>query len=101
MAKKKSSNYRKHLMESLQDPKEAQEYLQAALEERDVPEIFLVALRNVAEARGMSSVAQEAHLNRENLYRVLSKKGNPRFTSLYAILDALGLKLSVTLKKAS
>jgi probable addiction module antidote protein len=101
MAKKKATNYRKHLMDSLQDPKEALEYLQAALEEKDMPDLFLVALRNVAEARGIGSIAREAQLNRENLYRILSKKGNPRFSSLYAILDALGLKLSVMLKKAS
>jgi len=48
----------------------------------------------------MSQLAQNAHLNRENLYKILSKDGNPELGSLYAILDVLGLKLSVELKEA-
>lgn len=88
-------------MERLKDPDEAVEYLKACLEEADMPELFLVALRDVAEARGISQLARDAHLNRENLYKILSKKGNPKLESLYAILDALGLKLSVEMKNAS
>ena len=52
------------------------EYLKASLEEGDMPEVFLMALRNVAEARGISKLARNAHLNRENLYKMLSKEGN-------------------------
>lgn len=100
-AKKGSASYHEDLIESLKDPEEAVGYLRAALEESDMPEVFLVALRNVAEARGISRLAQETHLNRENLYKMLSKQGNPELGSLYAILDALGLKLSVELKEAS
>jgi probable addiction module antidote protein len=99
MVKKK--NYRQDRMERLKDPDEAVEYLKACLEETDMPELFLVALRDVAEARGISRLARDAHLNRENLYKILSKEGNPKFESLYAILDALGLKLSVEMKSAS
>jgi DNA-binding phage protein len=40
-------------------------------------------------------------LNRENLYRMLSEKGNPELRSMGTLLDALGLKLSVDVKKAS
>jgi len=98
---KNKNNYEEDLIESLKDPKEAIAYLQAALEESDMPEVFLLALRRIAEARGISNLAQEAHLNRENLYRLLSKEGNPELDSLYAILDALGFKFSVELKKAS
>lgn len=101
MAKNKATRYHKHLIESLRDPEEAFEYLKAALEEDDVPEVFLLALRHVAEARGMSRVARQARLNRENLYRILSREGNPEFNSLASILDALGLKFSVAVKKAS
>ena len=98
---KKRNNYEEDLIESLKDPQEAVAYLQAALEESDMPEVFLLALRRVAEARGISALAKEAHLNRENLYRLLSKEGNPELNSLYAILDALGLKFSIEYKKAS
>jgi probable addiction module antidote protein len=54
-----------------------------------------MALRDVAEARGMVTLAKESDLNRENLYRMLSAKGNPQMSSLSAILKNLGLRLSV------
>ena len=68
-----------------------------------MPDLFLAALRDIAEARGigMSQLAKDTHLNRENLYKMLSKDGNPELGNLYAILNALGLKLSVELKEAS
>ena len=97
--KQRSADYHRHLIESLKDPREALEYLKAALDESDMPEIFLMALRNVAEARGFSKLAEHAHLNRESLYRMLSRKGNPALSSLCAVLDSLGLRLSVEEKK--
>ena len=91
----KTNDYQKALLKDLQDPVEAREYLNAALEEND-PALFLLALRNVAEARGgMQKVAAMAHLNRENLYRMLSQKGNPEFYSLKSLIQALGLKLAI------
>lgn len=75
--------------------------LRAALEESDMPKIFLLALRNVVEACGISQLAKNSQLNRENLYKILSRTGNPELNSLYAILDALGFKLSVELKETS
>lgn len=98
--KKSQTQYHKDLIKSLKDPEEACGYLKAALEEEDMPEVFLLALRNVAEARGMAQVAQGAHLNRENLYKMLSKQGNPVLGSLVAILNTVGLKLSVEMAKA-
>ncbi len=99
--KNKKISYHEDLVESLKDPEEAIGYLRAALEESDMPEVFLVALRNVAEARGISQLARDTNLNRENLYRMLSKQGNPELGSLYSVLDALGFKLSIEIKKAS
>jgi probable addiction module antidote protein len=92
---KSSVKYQEHLIESLKDPDQALEYLKAALEESDMPEVFLLALRNVAQARGIRQLAEETDLNRESLYRALSGKGNPELSSLWKILNALGLKLSV------
>ncbi len=82
------------LQERLKDPTRAAAYLDAALEEGD-QEVFLLALRDVAEARGLSVVAQEAQLNRENLYRMLSREGNPQLSSLNALLKSMGLRLAV------
>ena len=81
-------------MTSLADPEEAAAYLNAALEEND-QEVFLLALRDITEARGFSRVAQDASLNRENLYRMLSPAGNPQLSSLKTLLHSIGLRLAV------
>lgn len=91
----KSRSYRSDLLESLKDPVEAAEYLNAALEEGE-PEVFLLALRDVVDSYGgMSKLAASTSLNRENLYRMLSSKGNPEFFSLSTVLSAIGFRLAV------
>ena len=92
-----AKDYRESLLQDLQDPREAAAYLTAALEESDSA-VFLLALRDVADARGMSMLAAKAQLNRENLYRMLSESGNPQLESLAALLDALDLRLAVAVK---
>ena len=97
----RSVSYHEYLFQSLKDPKEAEGYLNAALEDED-PRVFLLALRNVAEARGgMSKAAASSKLNRESLYRMLSKKGNPSLQSLGALLSSLGFRLAVESKDAA
>jgi probable addiction module antidote protein len=96
----KSKNYKNHLVESLKDPTEAAEYLNAALEDGE-PEVFLLALRDVVDScGGMGKLAVSTSLNRENLYRMLSTKGNPEFFSLSTVLDAVGFRLAVEPKTA-
>lgn len=93
---KKNKSYQTDLIEGLRDPIEAGEYLNAALEEED-PELFLVALRNVAEAQGgVAQLAAKTKLNRESLYKMLSERGNPELKSLDTLLRALGFRLAVT-----
>jgi probable addiction module antidote protein len=53
------------------------------------------ALGVIARARGMTSVAQEAGITREALYRSLSTEGDPRLTTLLGTVRALGLQLTV------
>jgi probable addiction module antidote protein len=73
--------------------------LNAAIEEGDRG-LFLLALRHIAEAHGgISTIAEKAHLNRENLYRMLSKRGNPEIKSLLTLLHAMGLALTVKTRK--
>ncbi len=101
MAVKHKKSYQEDLIESLKNPKEAAAYLNAAIEEGD-RELFLLALRNIAEAQGgISEIAEKAHLNRENLYRMLSKRGNPEIKSLMTLLRAMGLALTVKAQKQS
>ncbi len=92
---KKSKPYQADLIESLRNPREAEDYLNAALEEDD-PELFLLALRNVAEAQGgVAQLADKTKLNRESLYKMLSERGNHELKSLNALLHALGFRLAV------
>jgi len=90
-----TESYRDSLLESLKDENEAAQYLNACLEDDD-PRVFLLALRDVAEARGgIRTLSRTAHLNRESLYRMLSRSGNPSLDSLSAVLNACGLRLAV------
>lgn len=84
---------------SLQNPDQAQAYLEVALEEFEDDhdmEAFLLALRTLAKAQGgVSALAEKSNVSRQNLYRALSGKGNPRLDTLTAILHGLGFRLSV------
>ncbi len=77
------------------DPKFAAEYLKAALEDEDEPRVLLLALRHLAQARGIARVAKAAGIERGSLYRALSVCGNPRLSTLVAVTKAIGLKLTV------
>ena len=89
----KAVSYKKILAKKLDDPERAAEYLTACYEEG--PEVFLVGLRDVVEAQGgIARTAELSNLNRENLYRLFSRDGNPRLTSLNSVLTALGLKVT-------
>jgi probable addiction module antidote protein len=88
---KRVTGFREDLLVDLADPQEAAHYLNAALE--DSEQMALVALRDIAEARQMSRVAEDAGVAREALYRMLRKTGNPTYSSLMGILNALGLRI--------
>ena len=88
--------HRPYLLEWLKNPANPAAHVESAFDEGD-PAGLLQALRNVAESRGSHShIAEKTGLDREALYRTLSKRGNPQLRSLTAILDATGLRLSVT-----
>lgn len=91
----RSRSYKEDLLRALQDPEEAQEYLNAALEDED-PHVFLLALRDVADANlGITKLAEKTGRSRESLYRSLSDKGNPELSNVRSILDSLGYRLAV------
>lgn len=77
------------------DPELAVEYLRELVEHADSPEDLLTGLRRIAETQGMARVAEAAGLSRESLYRSLSAAGNPRLSTLIAVLRVAGLRLSV------
>lgn len=96
--KSPSVNYDAGLLEDLRDPVEAAAYLNAALDD-GTQNVFLMALRDVAKAHGLTRLARETTLNRENLYRILSEEGNPQLSSLKNLLDSLDLKLAIEPKR--
>lgn len=91
---KLTTDFKDYLYERLQDPEAASEYLNAASESGDTS-TFLLALRLVAESRGISQVALDAELNRESLYKMLSDQGNPRLSSMLAVFEAIGVQIQV------
>ena len=80
--------------EYLDSPEMISAYIDAALEEGD-PDFLKQALGDVARAKGMTQIAKDAGVAREALYRALSEKGDPRFSTLSGVLKALGLRLKV------
>ncbi len=84
------------------DHDEAVAYLNAALEESlkgdgESQHIFLIALRNVAEAQGgIGALAKKTHLGRESLYKTLSGAGNPKWHTLISLCEAMGLNLRLS-----
>jgi probable addiction module antidote protein len=92
-----SRPFRATQLAQLKDPASAALYLEEALAAGDT-DAFKLALRTAAEARlgGMSALSERTQLNREALYRSLSKSGNPTLETLTKVMRALGLRISVT-----
>lgn len=97
MKKKPSRPFNETRRQLLKDPEVAAKYLEDILADGNM-ELFTAALKDVADARlgGMRALSQKTALNREQLYKTLSKKGNPRLDTLTQVLHAVGLRISVT-----
>jgi len=85
--------------ETVKTVEDARTYIDAALEEVG-PEHLKTVLRAIAESEGMTALAERSGITRAGLYRALSDEGDPKFSTLTAILDALGLRLTVVPKEA-
>lgn len=69
------------------------EYLSQVLAEND-SNLLLMALNDIARARGMSRLARETGLSRESLYRSLEQGAKPRFETVQKIIAALGVQFT-------
>ena len=69
------------------------EYMTAVLEAED-PDLLLLALGDVARAKGMAQVARDAGLGRESLYKALTPGAKPRFDTVIKVARALGVKFT-------
>ncbi|MDX2142716.1 MAG: putative addiction module antidote protein [Rhodospirillaceae bacterium] len=64
-------------------------YLDAAFASGDTGRIA-EALGDVARARGMTKIAKATGLAREQLYKTLSAKGKPEFSTVLKVMSAFG-----------
>ena len=72
-------------------------YLEACAEEDPGDgSLIRVALNDIARAQNMSRLAREVGMTREGLYKALSEKGNPTFTTVMRITRALGMQVRIT-----
>ncbi len=94
--KKTYKDYQELLYEDLKDPTIAKTYLNEALQDDD-ERVILLALKDVIEAQGkdISALARKSNIERQSIYRILSKKGNPRWTNINALLKTLGYHLRI------
>ncbi|BBI16947.1 DNA-binding protein [Neochlamydia sp. S13] len=99
---RRSTKYQDWLLEKLKDHDEADVHLNDALEEslkgdEESQQLFLIALRNVAEAQGgIGALAKKAYVGRESLYKTLSGTGNPKWHILVSLGVAMGLNLRLS-----
>jgi probable addiction module antidote protein len=81
--------------EHLENREDMVAYLEAALEEGD-PTLIVAALGDIARSKGMTTIAKETGLGRENLYKALSVSKNPEFATVLKVIQALGIRLHAT-----
>ena len=77
----------------LDDDEAIAEYMTAVLEANDT-DLLLLALSDVARAKGMAQVAKDAGLGRESLYKALAPGAKPRFETVMKVARALGVKFT-------
>ncbi|MDH1007574.1 putative addiction module antidote protein [Pseudomonas nicosulfuronedens] len=68
------------------------EYLSQVLADGD-PDELLLAIGNIAKARGMTKIANDSGLGRESLYKVFAPGAKPRFETVMKVMRALGVEL--------
>ncbi len=95
MSAPRDKSYADSIGQALTDPVEAAAYLDAVMALED-PAALLVALRQVAKAHGMAEVARRAEVGDKTLFKALSGSGNPTLATITKVLQAVGLRLSVT-----
>ena len=76
------------------------DYLAAAFETGELDDVTH-ALSTIARARGMTDIAKSAGLARGSLYKAIGDGANPTLATLFSILNALNVSLSIKPKVAA
>lgn len=80
-------------IDNLTSPEAERAYLEAAFEDGD-PSLIAAVIGDIARARGMTQIANEAGLTRDTMYKSFRRDGNPTLETLTSVMKALGLKLT-------
>ncbi|MBN8828874.1 MAG: hypothetical protein J0H68_09225 [Sphingobacteriia bacterium] len=101
--KKQAGNYDDYFSKKLKDPEYLETFLTVAfqeyVEENDTQH-FLSLLREVIMSQGgVAKVAKKASLNRENLFKLLNGKSEPKITTFVKLITALDININFTKAK--
>lgn len=83
------------ISEYLESKEMIAEYLTQVLQEGNTDEL-LVAIGNIAKAKGMAQIANDTGLGRESLYKAFQKGAKPRFETVLKVLNSFGVKLQAS-----
>ena len=73
------------------------EYLNM-VSQSDDSALFLRAIGHIARSKGMSQIAEKTGLGRESLYKALDEKAHPRFETIFKVLNAMGIQMTLVPK---
>lgn len=94
MTKKKIKLKKWDMAEHFANEKDILAYLRAAIEDNDT-EYLPHAIGTVARAKGMTNIAKKAGVSRASLYKALNDGGNPEFSTVVKVIEALGFKFKI------
>ena len=83
------------IVQYLDDKEVIAEYLSQILADGNIDEL-LIALGNIAKAKGMTQISKDTGLGRESLYKTFNPKSKPKFDTIMKIMDSLGLKIQIS-----
>ena len=97
-----TKDYKPQLLARLKNPEYSVAYLCEVLE-NESQEAFLIALRNVIDAReeSLADLATRIGVTRQGLHKLLSANGNPRLSTLNELLKAMGMKIQISREAAA
>ena len=78
----------------LDSPETIAAFLAEALKTNDT-HVLMHAMGEVAKARGVNKLAQDAGVNRESLYKTFKGGSKTRFDTIQKLMLALGVELTV------
>jgi probable addiction module antidote protein len=89
-----------NIAEYLDNEEIVAEYLNM-VSESDNPALFLRAIGHIAKSKGMSLIAEKTGLGRESLYKALNEKAHPRFETIFKVLNAMDIQMTLIPKVKS